>query len=378
MTDTRPLSDDAAALRATEKWFVAHGLPYFVPEERNAARAALHSRRTLLTFTALVLLTVVGGVVLAFQVRDVATAPTFVMVVLGVAAILYAVTALRARPILTWAVGRTLRSLQHVLPMATRALPLLLVFITFLFINAEVWEVSSQLDGALLPLTVLLFVTLAAVFLVVRLPDELDEADDIAQVESVVEACRRTPMEGRAQRLLDEGAGEEIVARAVVRRFEKANLILVLVIVQAVQVLLLALSVFAFFIVFGALVMSERTQRNWTQGDIHRLDWLPNLSVELIQVSVFLAAFSGLYFTVYAVTDQTYREQFFTTITRELERAVGVATVYRVLRPSAGTRAAPAAPRALPPVTPRSPSATPRCSGSAKFSGAATTAHGPA
>ena len=84
MTDTRPLSDDAAALRATEKWFVAHGLPYFVPEERNAARAALHSRRTLLTFTALVLLTVVGGVVLAFQVRDVATAPTFVMVVIGV------------------------------------------------------------------------------------------------------------------------------------------------------------------------------------------------------------------------------------------------------------------------------------------------------
>ena len=40
---------DAEALRATERWFVQHGLPYFVPEEREAARSALHSRRTLLT-----------------------------------------------------------------------------------------------------------------------------------------------------------------------------------------------------------------------------------------------------------------------------------------------------------------------------------------
>jgi hypothetical protein len=56
------------------------------------------------------------------------------------------------------------------------------------------------------------------------------------------------------------------------------------------------------------------------------------LSVELVQVSVFLAAFSGPYFTVVAVTDEVYREQFFTSITRELERAVGARTVYYALR----------------------------------------------
>ena len=44
---------------------------------------------------------------------------------------------------------------------------------------------------------------------------------------------------------------------------------------------------------------------------------------------MFLAGFSGLYFTVYAVTDETYREQFFTAVTRELERAVAVRAVYR-------------------------------------------------
>jgi hypothetical protein len=43
------------------------------------------------------------------------------------------------------------------------------------------------------------------------------------------------------------------------------------------------------------------------------------------------AAFSGLYFTVYAVTDENYRRQLFTAISTELERAIGVQTVYRAL-----------------------------------------------
>ena len=56
------------------------------------------------------------------------------------------------------------------------------------------------------------------------------------------------------------------------------------------------------------------------------------VSRELLQVSIFLSAFSGLYFTVYAVTDSTYRDQFFHEITHELERAVGVRAAYLALR----------------------------------------------
>ena len=44
--------------------------------------------------------------------------------------------------------------------MATRALPLLLVFMPFLFINAEVWMMSAYLDGGCCGLTVLLFSSL--------------------------------------------------------------------------------------------------------------------------------------------------------------------------------------------------------------------------
>ena len=54
-----------------------------------------------------------------------------------------------------------MRSLRLLFPMVTRALPLLLLFMTFLFINAEVWQVSATLDGGVLWLIVLLFSVIA-------------------------------------------------------------------------------------------------------------------------------------------------------------------------------------------------------------------------
>ena len=55
------------------------------------------------------------------------------------------------------------------------------------------------------------------------------------------------------------------------------------------------------------------------------------VSRELARVSIFLAAFSGLYFTVYAVTDNNYRQQFFAKIMRELARVVVARICYREL-----------------------------------------------
>ena len=49
---------------------------------------------------------------------------------------------------------------------------------------------------------------------------------------------------------------------------------------------------------------------------------------ELLKVSVFLAAFSGLYFTVVLVTDATYREEFFDEILAELRQSFAVRSVY--------------------------------------------------
>jgi hypothetical protein len=177
-----------------------------------------------------------------------------------------------------------------------------------------------------------LFFGIAAVgFLLARLDEELDHFDDEITPETLLDVTADTPLAATARRLVDEGV--DLQAEAEVTGLQKANLVLALLIAQAVQVLLLALAVFVFFIVFGVVAIDDTVITTWV-GDGHPVPVLGQhvVSRELAQVSVFLAAFSGLYFTVYAVTDDHYRQQFFTKIMRELARVVGARICYRELR----------------------------------------------
>ena len=182
-------------------------------------------------------------------------------------ALAYALTAMRARPILGWALRRTRGSLRQLVPLATRALPLLLLFITFLFINAEVWQLSASLDGSVLWLTVLLFAVIVVLFLLVRLPEEVDAVDDEIDVELIRRATRRTPLEEPVAALLEE-RGEELPLQEYgdVPGYERWNLILVLLVTQIAQVLLLSVAVLGFFLLFGGIVMAPDVQAAWT-GD---------------------------------------------------------------------------------------------------------------
>ncbi|WP_193609375.1 hypothetical protein [Nocardioides lijunqiniae] len=320
----------------TDAWFEAQGLTYFVPEKRVSVRSAMRPRRLapLLVLTALV----AGGAVTVLALVDEGSLiPAVLWTLVGAAATWYALIALEARSIVTWALARTFGSLWTLLPMMTRALPMLLVFVTFLFINAEVWEVASYLDTGELWLVALLFGTMAGAFLLVRLPEEVDRTDDDVDEALLLQSTAGTPLEHVARELVDDPDADP-ASYAEVGGYERCNLILVLVVIQATQVLLLAVTVFAFFMVFGSLIVQPEIVKTWTGGapdsipfrqDIRYLD---NISAELVKVSVFLAAFSSLYLTVSTVTDETYREQFFGSVLHEMERAVGVRAVYLALR----------------------------------------------
>jgi len=322
-------------LAATDDWFLRNGLSYFVPERRAEVRSALRPRRLLPVALVTVLVAAAAGVGLALFGDQVSLAPATLFTLGLLVALWYALTALQARPIVTWALGQTFGSVRILLPMMSRALPLLLLFITFLFINAEVWQVTSRLDGGDLWLTVLLFTVLAVAFLLVRLPEEVDRTDDHVDDAFVLDACQGTPMEASARQLIDD-PGTDPTAYAEVTGYDRTNLVMVLVIIQVVQVLLLAVTVFVFFMVFGALIMTNDVIEAWIGESPHAWRYLPNLTVELVQVSIFLAAFSGLYLTVSTVTDETYREQFFSRVQHQLERAVGVRAAYLALRDREG------------------------------------------
>lgn len=329
-------------LDPAELWFVAHGLPYFVDSYRASVAAGLERARVAVVALVAVLVGAVLGVVVAIPLSAAAGIGAALSAA-GVVLATYAVATLRAWLIVGWAVRRTFRSLGLLLPLVTRALPLLLLFITFLFINAEVWQVSAALDGGVLWVTVMLFAGVAVGFLLTRLPEELDSVDDEVDSRELLDACRGTPLETAAEAI---AARVERVGSvdAEVTGLQKVNLVLVLLVSQTVQVLLLAVAVFAFFIVFGVVAMDPGVVASWTGGDLHPVlssmgAWDGDrLSRELVQVSVFLAAFSGLYFTVYAVTDELYRKQFFSSVIRELERAVSARVAYRSLKDGDPTR----------------------------------------
>jgi hypothetical protein len=318
----------------TETWFLTHGLPYFVAEERAAAREGLRPRRLVPLVVVVLLVAAAAGGLLGWFSEQYSAGPALwlSLTVLGLG--WYAANVLHARPIVAFSVSRTLGSVRFLLPMASRALPLLLVFVTFLFINAEAWEMTTNLPFGLLWVTVLLMFGLAVLFLLVRLPEEVDRVDDAVDDDFVVRACAGTPLE-QASRDLAADPDRDPAAHAQVTGFERWNLILVLLVIQTVQVVLLATAVFVFFLVFGSLVMETETQLSWTglkPDELRSAPVLSHVSVSLMNVSLFLASFSGLYFTVSAVTDDTYRRQFFSVVESQLERAVGMRAVYLALR----------------------------------------------
>ena len=323
-----PVTDQA---RAAEAWFLEHGLPYFVDDVRAQVRARLSRPRVVPVLVVAVAVAGAAGLAVGLASQSVSFGLAVgAWVLVGMVAA-YALFALRMHAIAGWALRRTFASLGLLFPLATRALPMLLLFVTFLFINTEVWQVTSAMDGGVLWSAVLFFGIAAGGFLLARLDEELDEFDDEIDPTALLEAMADTPLAATAQRLIDEGA--DLQAEAEVTGLQKANLVLALLVAQAVQVLLLAVAVFCFFIVFGVVAIQDEVIESWL-GEGHPVyPWgIDLVSRELAQVSVFLAAFSGLYFTVYAVTDANYRRQFFTKIMRELARAVGVRICYRELQ----------------------------------------------
>ena len=315
-----------------EAWFDAHGLPYFVESGHEAIQRALVPRMvglwTVLAAVPAVLVTVVALNLGASVGQSVALGlVTAALVALG-----RAVRVFRVGRIGRWAVAHAWESRSLLGPLATRALPFLLLFITFLFINTEVWQVSSALPRPLLWVCVGIFAVLAVAFLAPSFRTEIERVGAEVEGEQLAATCIGTPVASAAREILAEPHLATEVAGIRLPPLQRRNLMLMLFIAQAIQMLSLVLIVFGFFVVFGSIAIRPRVIQAWVGSPPHYTGPLHLISDELFSVAVFLSAFAGLYFTVQAVIDQNYRGEFFTRIQDDLQRAIGVRKVYVALR----------------------------------------------
>ena len=259
--------------------------------------------------------------------------------VLEGAVVLWAVWALTSYgvvPLLGWAGRRTWAQVPAFLNLIVRALPLLLLFMTFLFVNAEVWEVAGTLYGLAYVIALAMFFVLGNVFLLSRLPSLMREQNTFSSWADVTSLARSADVVDDAFILAVAGPDGEVplVDRPPLR--QRLNIGLVALFSQAMQITATALAMFGFFVLFGFVAITADIASGWTGvEEVHVLaeatvsDRRLVVSEPLLRVAGFLASFAGMYFTVVLSTDATYREEFSEDIAPELRQALAMRVLYR-------------------------------------------------
>lgn len=329
----RPVANRAAIHR----WFRSHGVPNFIDDyarpRRVLPRAALGA--VIVAIAALVLAVAtsasVGVVALAVLVGGA-----------GGLIVCYVVVATGLVPLslfgLSW-LGRTIfRGGMRMLAV----LPLLLVAVTFLFLGAETWQSIGRLRGLPLVLTALLFVGLGVVFVSRRVRPDLDAAvtfDDALALRAALPPELQWPDElvacgVSAQRRTDP---DDAPHDAELRRGERMNLRVMTTIAQLMVAVAVGVAVFAFFIVFGVLVVNAETAQSWLtvkpdiwwQATIAGHQYV--LTSAHVRVSGFLGVFSAFYFVVSASTDTALRATLSADAREHVQTCLAVRAVYRHL-----------------------------------------------
>jgi hypothetical protein len=225
-------------------------------------------------------------------------------------------------PILLWTLRHLAGRLAVSLMLLARAIPLLLLFALVLFVNTEMWQVFGHMgDDSMVAVGILLGVVVLA-FLGVRIPRE------VRALEAGVAA-------DLAER---ERAGSGATAPFVpLRRAQRANVGLVLLISHGLQVLVVTAAIFVFFVVLGMLIIDRETMEAWL-GTGGAVVWAPPdigapllLTEELLRVALAIGGLSGVYFAISVLTDAAYREEFLDELTEQMGQTFAARSEYLAL-----------------------------------------------
>lgn len=241
----------------------------------------------------------------------------------------YVVTSYGLLPMTRWGVRQLFGQLGDLANVMARALPLLLIFTTLLFFTTEIWQIASSLGAPFFVITACIPFVAGTLFLLLRVPDELDAVAQFGDWATVGRLTEGTPVDEVAV----DGLAEPPHSPRLKRR-AWLNVGLVLVVSQSVQILLVAIVIGLFFVAFGMFAVSLAVTKEWSVGDptvLTSFVLFHNEAVitdDLLKVAGFVAALSGLQFTVSAITDATYRQEFFERAVRGVRQALAVRAVY--------------------------------------------------
>lgn len=257
----------------------------------------------------------------------------FPLIVVGI----YLAIFLGVDTILGWSFKHAIHQLASLPPMIAKVLPVLMVSVLFIFVNADLWKLANGLS---FPRTwaVLGLMGLLAVFVVVTTSLERtarllgrNRGDDIARFsESDYE--RAAALEGGIWNTAQDWVEEKkILEHRPLKIAPWGNLIIIPMIGQIIQATFFMLLVFGFFMGFSSIAISDTTIESWMTVKPEHLKILgvdTNINAVVIKVSMIVAVFSGLSFVATTSSDEKYARSFLKPMIARIKHILIIRDIY--------------------------------------------------
>jgi len=193
-----------------------------------------------------------------------------------------------------------------------RALPLLMLTL-LVFFSGELWQLAARMTRQRLWQVIGFLALVALLFVVTTIRDEVRALrEDRADQSDPRELLKGTPLAGRI---------DHAPPRTPLSKAEQFNVVAVMVVSQAIQVVLFTAGLFAFFLALGIIAVPDDVAVLWSAEQACSVGQPPcdgtwfgihiPVPQTIVQTSLFVAVLSGLYFTVSTSTDPLYRQRFF-------------------------------------------------------------------
>jgi hypothetical protein len=196
--------------------------------------------------------------------------------------------------------------------LMSRALPLLMLTVLVYF-TGELWQLSARTSRERLWQTIGFLALVAIIFMVSTIRDEVHALrEDRAGRSDGASLLAGTPL------AIPEGTQP---LRTKLSLAEQVNVVAVMVVSQAIQVVLFTAGLFAFFLVLGIVSVPDDVAVLWSSEQSCAVGEPPcpgtwfgihvPVPQTVVHMSLFVAVLSGLYFTVSTSVDPLYRQRFF-------------------------------------------------------------------
>ena len=257
----------------------------------------------------------------------------FPLIVIGI----YLAIFLGVDTVLGWSLKQAIHQLASLPPMIAKVLPVLMVSVLFIFVNADLWKLANGLS---FPRTwaVLGLMGLLAVFVVVTTSLERTmrllgryRGDDIARfTENDYEhaAALEGGIWNTAQDWVEE---KKILEHRPLKVAPWSNLIIIPMIGQIIQAIFFMLLVFGFFMGFSSIAISDTTIESWMTVKPEHLKILgvdTNINAVVIKVSMIVAVFSGLSFVATTSSDEKYARSFLKPMIERIKHILIIRDIY--------------------------------------------------